>query len=54
VESKLLEFNIIDAALDMEGEGQSIVDVLIVGAVGVVVPHIDEESFLIVQMLIEL
>ena len=43
------------AVLDVEGQRQSVKDlVLALAAVGIIVSHIEEKSLLIVEMLVEL
>ena len=49
------ELRVVLAGLDVEGEGQGIKDILFpAAAVGVVVAHVDEQSLLVVQVLVEL
>ena len=54
---ELLEFEelrIVEALLDVECERQRVENILILAAIGVIVPHIQEQCFLVVEMLVEL
>ena len=51
---ELCEELILGSSLDMEGEWQSVEDIFIFAAVSVVVSHINEQSLLVVQVLVKL
>ena len=50
---KLLVFEVINATFDVEGEWQSIVDVLAVTAISIIISHVYEKCFLVIEMLVE-
>ena len=54
VTRELCIFWVILARFDVKSQGQSVKNILVLAAVSVVVPHVDEKSLLVVQVLIEL